>query len=104
MHKAFTLEWGLKIKPGDIVKRIDTDVAETKFEDNIVLLHIEHGEYYNFNATSSDLWEWLKEPHKVKDLANLITEKYDCTYDDCMPDIIKWLEEVLEKKLIQIIN
>lgn len=40
------------------VQRKDKDVAETEFENNVILLHIEHGKYYNFNETSSDLWHW----------------------------------------------
>lgn len=87
-----------------IVIRVDVDIAETDFEDKIVLLHIENGEYYNFNETGSDLWRWLKTAHSVHSLADKISSKYDCTVKECLPDVIIWLEECLAKQLVKIIS
>ena len=63
-----------------IVQRIESaDIAETEFEQNVILLHIEQGAYYNFNETSSVLWQALKQQVSVLQLATLLAKKYDCT-------------------------
>lgn len=92
----------LKLTAKTIVKRIDVDVAETDIENKIVLLHIENGEYYNFNDTSSDLWQALKEPKQISSLATMLVEKYDCTLAEAEADIIEWLKDMLNKGLVEI--
>jgi hypothetical protein len=94
----------LMISKDTVVIRIDDDVAETDFENKIVLLHIENGEYYNFNETGSDLWHWLSDEHTIQQLAEMIANKYDCTTKGCLPDVIAWVNDVVDKKLIKIIE
>ncbi|TXI92895.1 MAG: PqqD family protein [Neisseriales bacterium] len=94
----------LEINSAQKIQRIDKDVTETEFEGKIVLLHIENGEYYNFNETGSDLWNWLVEVKTLEQLLTLITEKYSVTVEECRQDIITWLNEALARKLIKIVN
>ncbi len=94
----------LEINSAQKIQRIDKDVTETEFEGKIVLLHIENGEYYNFNETGSDLWNWLVEVKTLEQLLTLITEKYSVTEEECRQDIITWLNEALARKLIKIVN
>lgn len=91
------------IDKNTIIIRVDANIAETDFEDKIVLLHIENGEYYNFNETGSDLWRWLKAEHAVHSLVNKVSEKYDCTVEECLPDVIAWVNECLAKQIIKIV-
>lgn len=85
-----------------IVVRNADDVAETDYEDKIVLLHIENGEYYNFNDTGSDLWRALSSPKKVGELVDLIVSLYECTAEQCTPDVHKWLNDTMSKGLVTI--
>ena len=85
------------------VQRIDADIAETEFEQAIVLLHIENGEYYNFNSTGSDLWRALTEHKSVAELTRLLAAKYECTPEECQPDVITWLQQVASKGLLQVV-
>ena len=91
----------LKLTSTSQFQRIETDIAEAEFEDKIVLLHINNGEYYNFNTTASDLWRWLAKPHSIDQLVKRLTDKYDCSADACRPDICSWLTEAHQKRLIQ---
>lgn len=86
------------------IQRVGEDVTETEFEGKVVLLHIENGEYYNFNETGSDLWNWLSESKCLDELVKLIQGKYSIVDEDCRGDILLWLENALDKKLIRIIK
>lgn len=92
----FTLE--------SIVQRINTDVAETEFEGSVVLMHIEHGKYYNLNATSSDLWRWLDEQSLVSDLVTKLCLKYNCTNEQATHDLFVFLQQLSLLKLLNILN
>jgi len=94
----------LEINSAQKIQRIDKDVTETEFEGKIVLLHIENGEYYNFNETGSDLWNWLVQEQTLEQLLTLIAEKYSITAEECRQDIITWLNEALARKLIKIVD
>lgn len=94
----------LELNPSQKIQRIDDDVTETEFEGKIVLLHIENGEYYNFNQTGSDLWNYLAEPRSLDELVKLIEEKYSITAENCQTDILLWLESAISKKLLKILG
>lgn len=94
----------LEINSTQKIQRIDEDVTETEFEGKIVLLHIENGEYYNFNETGSDLWNFLAEVHSVSELVELIQDKYSVTAEECQADILLWLESAINKKLLKVLR
>ena len=86
------------------VQRIDNEVAETDLDGNIVLLHIEHGKYYNFNAVSSDLWSSIKTPTTIKSLVEYIYQKYDCSMEQSSDDVLSFMHELLSRNLLMILT
>lgn len=94
----------LEINPTKKIQRINKDITETEVEGNVVLLHIENGQYYNFNKTGSDLWNGLAQPLSMNELVKLIVDKYSITTDDCQKDILVWLNDAFEHKLIQFVD
>ena len=86
------------------VQRINLDVAETEFEGNIVLMHIENGKYYNLNATSSDLWRWLEERSLIADLVTKLCTKYNCSNEQATQDILVFLQQLGTLKLLNVLN
>lgn len=88
------------INENTVVSRVDDDIAETDFDGKAILLHIENGEYYNFNETATDLWEWLKDGQSPYDLASKLSNKYNCTVEECLPDILTWVNTLLEKNIV----
>lgn len=93
----------LAINAQQLIQRVDRDVTETDFEGNIVLLHIENGQYYNFNDSGSDLWRWLEQPKTLDELVALIQEKYAVETENCRPDILVWLNDAKSKNLVEIL-
>ena len=85
-----------------IVERINLEVAEAKIDNKTVLLNIEQGDYYNFNATSSDIWTWIAQPLEVQDLCKLVATKYSCTEEECFADVLDFLNELIQLNLLKI--
>jgi hypothetical protein len=92
----------LDLNDDALVQKIHDSIAETEFEDKIVVLHIENGEYYNFNATASALWRALDKPHTFASLISLIYNKYECDLNTCRQDIQSCLRVMQHKNLIEI--
>ena len=93
----------LNLTPQTLVQRQDADIAATEFENALVLLHIENGEYYNFNASGAELWRALQQPKSVAELAQLLSIKYECTAEQCQADVLDWLQETATKGLVQVV-
>lgn len=79
------------------------EIAFTNIDKEIMLLHPEMGRYFSFNKIGSVIWNSLHEPVKVETLINQLTKKYDIDFDKCHSDVTRFLELLLEKKLIEII-
>ena len=91
-----------KISIESIVVRNSHDVAETELDGNVVILHIESGKYYNFNQSSSDLWNWLNEPIPVSGLVRKLCDKYDCSEEIAIKDTLNFLKTLYLGKLLEI--
>ena len=88
-------------KLDQLLQRVDDNVMETELEGNVVLLHIELGKYYSFNASSSDLWRWLALPVGLDDLATKLHHKYHCSEEQARQDSVVFVEQLLGLKLVQ---
>ena len=86
-----------------VLQRIDIDVVETDFDGDVVLMHIDHGKYYSLNATSSDLWRWLATPTKIQNLVTQLHEKYNCSQEQSFQDILLFLDQLVDLKLVHVV-
>ena len=85
------------------VQRIDENICESRFDNCLVLFDRESGSYYNFNRIWGELWDWLKTPRQIDELATMISTRYACTQEQCKPDILVWLEHMAAEGLIKVV-
>ena len=90
------------LSPKTIVQRLDQDIVDANLDDSLVLLHVEHGKYYDLNQTSSSIWNWLKEPLSVEELSFKLSEVYDCTKESCYNDVVSFLHQLIKLELLSI--
>lgn len=83
------------------VCRNDSETVSTDFEDAVVLLHINNGQYYSLDEISTYIWEKIASPITIEDLVIDICNRYDCTKEQCLADIIQFLEQLSERGLLQ---
>ncbi len=74
----------------------------TALENEAVFIDTERGEYQLLKGTALFIWELLEIPITMNDLCLEITEKYDFLEEQCIEDVIPFLEELEEIGLIKI--
>ena len=90
-----------KFLPTCQVCRNDSETVATDFEDALVLLHINNGQYFSLDKISSYIWEKIATPITINELVTDICSRYDCTQERCMTDLIEFLEQLSERDLLQ---
>jgi hypothetical protein len=73
-----------------------------KFENDIILLQLETGDYFRLNASAAFLWERLHEPHRAADLAQQLCASFDVDRESAEHDVSAALEGFLANNLITV--
>ncbi|MEA2107108.1 MAG: lasso peptide biosynthesis PqqD family chaperone [Bacteroidota bacterium] len=89
----------MKLTEETIIQR-NPDILASDIDGEKVMMSIQQGEYYGLGKTGSFIWDHIEQPISIKDLADLITEKYEVGREQCLQDILPFLNDLAEKKLI----
>ena len=89
-------------------KTITTDVVISQIEEIVasdidgetVMMSIENGKYYGLDDIGSRIWELIEKPVKVSDLIDTLLERFDVDRGTCEKDVLKFLNELDEDKIV----
>lgn len=80
------------------------ELVSTEVDGEKVMMSIENGEYFGLDSVGSRIWELIENPIRVEALVNLLIEEFDVSKEQCKLDTLEFLNELLEKKLLLIIE
>lgn len=80
----------------------EKDLVGCDIDDDIIIMSIANGEYYNFNAVASKIWKFIEEPHSVSSLINELLDSYHVSREECEKSIINYLEKLRLEALIYV--
>lgn len=73
-------------------------------DEEVVMLSVANGEYYNLNSVGSYIWKKLEIPLSIGDLVEDLCDSFDVEEQLCMKDTIDFLERMIEKNIIQTVD
>jgi hypothetical protein len=76
------------------------DMVFSHIDDEVVMMSIETGEYYGLNPVASRIWELLETPCTFHQLVNMLMQEFDIDETACQKDVMKFLDQLMEKKLV----
>jgi len=71
-------------------------------DDEVVVLGIKDGVYYGLDSTGSFIWNLIQEPIKIGEIRDAILEKYEVEKEICEADLLSFLQDLLEKGLLEV--
>jgi len=74
----------------------------TDLEHEYVFIDTERGEYQLLKGTALYIWELLENPKNLDELCSEITGQYGISKEQCLEDIIPFLQELEEIGLLKI--
>lgn len=76
----------------------------TMIDEEVVMLNIKHEEYLNLNQHASYIWQQLETPLAFGELIDLLCDVYNVDRKLCIKDTLDFIEELVEKDIIQLIH
>ena len=68
--------------------------------EEAVMLSVQAGQYYGFNAVARRIWELLEEPKTVRALCDAIWAEFTVDAETCEADVLKFLGELRDNGLV----
>lgn len=80
------------------------DILTSEIDGEIVMLSIENSEYYGLDPVGSRIWKIIDEPISAEDIIGRMILEYDVLREQCESDVIGFLNDMFEKRVISITN
>ena len=79
------------------------DIVSSDIDGEAVMMSIEKGKYYGMDPIASRIWELMEKPINVGDMVGILMEEYDVAPADCEKDVLGFLNDLIDEKLVEII-
>ncbi|HWR13931.1 MAG TPA: PqqD family protein [Terriglobales bacterium] len=80
------------------------DQVSCTVQGEAVILHLDDGVYYGLNPVGTFIWNRLKAPQRVGDLAAIVAAEFDVSLEQCAADIHDLLVDLLKNGLIEVVT
>lgn len=78
------------------------DKISTELDGETVILDLASGIYSGLNEVGTSIWNLLDEPQSFASLLSALQEEYEVSDEQCRTDIIAFLIELVDNKLITV--
>lgn len=88
----------------------DTKIVRTNralvssIKDELVMFDVNAGQYYGLNNVATAVWNHLETEKTVNELAQALTAEFDISVEECRKELLKFLPELEEKGLIEVVG
>jgi hypothetical protein len=83
------------------VERVE-DMIAAEVENEVVIMHIGSGNFYQLNSFGARVWDQLETPATVASLCARLQEKFDVAPDVCRNDVTAFLIQLRDSGVIRI--
>ncbi len=78
------------------------DLLSTEIDGETVMMNMDSGQYYALNDVGSRIWQELANPVEVDGLCRRLEAEYDAEAGVIRDCVLRFLTEMLDKRLIRI--
>lgn len=75
-----------------------------EIDSEMVLMHLDTGEYYGMDSTTTEIWKMLEEAGTIGDLVEDFTERYEVDAEQCEADLSPVLENMVEHEFVILVD
>lgn len=91
------------ITANTVISRTE-EVVASDIDGETVMMSIQNGKYYGLDDIGSRIWELMENPIKVSDLVDTLLARYEVDRESCERDVLKFLNELGDDKILQTHN
>jgi hypothetical protein len=87
----------------DTLVRQHPDQIAAEADGEVLMMHIDSGNYYGLNEVASFIWNQLGEPRSVAELCAAVQAEFDVDEQRCMADALGFLQDMIQDGLAQVL-
>jgi hypothetical protein len=72
----------------------------SEIDGEVVMMNIENGTYISLVGSSKTIWNLLDEVKTINQLIDELTAKYDVSRELCEKDVLPFIEQLIENKIV----
>ena len=80
------------------------DLVETEIDGEVVMMSLERGNCYGLENSAARIWKLLASPISVAALCETLGREYAVEPESCRADVLKFLDQLTQENLIQIVK
>lgn len=77
------------------------DQVAAEADGEVLMMHIDSGNYYGLNEVASFLWKQLDTAKSVRELCDAVLGEFDVEEATCLADVLGFLQGMLDDGLIE---
>lgn len=93
--------FGLRQMSSDLYART-SDVIEADVGGEVVLLHTQNWQYFEFDKVGAAIWSLLTAPSSLDNLVNALTERFEVEQAQCRDETKAFLDEMVAQGLVTV--
>jgi hypothetical protein len=78
-------------------RQVGADLGE-----EIILLHLENGQYFGLEQVAATIWRLLESPRTVKEIEDVLLEQYDIDPEMCHAEVVGLLTDLMDQGLVEV--
>ena len=82
----------------------NAEIIQSKIGEEVVMLDMESGFYFGLNSVASIIWGMMKDGITFEVLCNKLMEQFDVERSLCEADTQELIDQLLEKKIIRVVE
>lgn len=86
----------------DRLRQSDSQVS-CSVDDEVVLMSVQNGEYYNLNPVASEIWLMLENTPTIQEIVVRNQQEYDVPAEQCTTDVMQLLDELIQERLVELV-
>lgn len=86
-----------------MVKRKDEGLMTTTLGDELVIMHIQIGNYIGLNKIGALIWDMMGHPIRVSSIVAVLMESFDVSENDCYLDTLNYLQQMFAQDIAEIV-
>lgn len=79
-----------------------TSQISTRLGEEIVVLSVETGRYFQMDGVAARVWDLIESPRPFEDLCSLLEEEYSVGLDRCVVEVRGFVESLVKVGLAQL--
>ncbi len=79
-------------------------IISSEIDGETVMMDSEFSNYYGLKRIGTHIWRLLENELSVQSICEALTSEYDVSYEQCLEDILPFLEVLREQQMIEVQN